>query len=221
VGGVYRNRGLEVARKWLILVIQPHVEALYQNMRNYVLPEAAPQPLVPETPYLSPPSSASSGGAGPALSSRDPDDRYRSLPPRVNVPQPEQGPRRIGGGVEEQPEAVNQSRSNRRRRRSSQGNSRSGGSGKQGLISPRKKCFLTYRGYPISILSMRRSYMVSALQDRLRLGREDKQSEEVLRSGRVATFDSAFYAATLFVASVGVSAWDTQGELSEGTHEGE
>jgi len=126
VGGVYRDQGLEVARKWLILVIRPHVEAVYQNMRNYFIHEAIPQPLVPipKAPYPSPPSSASSEGAGPALQSRDPDDRHRSLPPaRVNVPQ--QGPRRVGGGVDEN---VDQSRSNRRRRRYSQGNGRSGGS---------------------------------------------------------------------------------------------
>ena len=134
MGGVYRDQGLEIARKWLILVVQPHVEAAYQNMRNCRVPEANPQPQVPKLPYPSPPSSASSEGAGPALPSRDRDGRHRSLPTWVNVP--EQGPGRVGGGVEKQPENIDQSKRSRRRRRSSQGNGRSGDSGKQGLISP-------------------------------------------------------------------------------------
>lgn len=130
MGGVYRDQGLDVARKWLILVIQPHVEAVYQNLRNYVLSEAIPQPLIPKTPnpYPSPPSSASSEGAGPALPSQDPNDRHRSLPPWVNVPQ--QRSRQASGGAEKQPENIDRSRSNRRRRRSSQGNNRSGDPGK-------------------------------------------------------------------------------------------
>jgi hypothetical protein len=136
VGGVYRDQGLEVARKWLILVVQPHVEAAYENMRNCRVPEANPQPYAPKLPYPSPPSSASSEGAGPALPSRDHDDRHRSLPPRVSVPQ--QGSGRVGGGVEKQPENIDQSKRSRRRRRSSQGNGRSGDSGKQGLVSPRR-----------------------------------------------------------------------------------
>ena len=133
MGGVYRDQGLDVARKWLILVIQPHVEAAYQNLRNYVLPEAIPQPLVPKTPipYPSPPSSASSEGAGPALPSQDPDNHHRTLPPRVNVTQ--QRSRRTSGGAEKRPENIDRSRSNLRRRRSTQGNNRSGDSGKRGI----------------------------------------------------------------------------------------
>ena len=133
MGGVYRDQGLEVARKWLILVVQPHVEAAYENMRNCRVPEANPQPYAPKLPYPSPPSSASSEGAGPALPSRDHDDRHRSLPPRVSVPQ--QGSGQVGG---KQPENIGQSQRSRRRRRSSQGNGRSGDSGKQGLVSPRR-----------------------------------------------------------------------------------
>ena len=136
MGGVYRDQGLEVVKKWLILVVQPHVEAAYQNMRNCQFPEANQQPHVPKLPYPSPPSSASSEGAGHALQSRDRDGRHRSLPPRVSVPQ--QGSGRVGGGVEKQPENIDQSRRSRRRRRSSQGNGRIGDSGKQGLVSPRR-----------------------------------------------------------------------------------
>ncbi|KAF8468677.1 hypothetical protein DFH94DRAFT_685490 [Russula ochroleuca] len=86
VGGVYRDQGLEVVRKWLISVVQPHVEAAYQYLRNDSLPRAV---LYPRVPATSPPqpASTSSEGAGPVLRSRlarHPDDPQRNL--RDNIP---------------------------------------------------------------------------------------------------------------------------------------
>jgi hypothetical protein len=141
VGGVYRDQGLEVVRKWLISVFQPYVEVMYQYLRNDYLmlpgPEAVPRLQLPTNPCPSPPSSTSSEGAGfasPSHPARNPVDPNRSLPPRVNVPQRESG--RVGGSVEYHPEDIDQSGSNRRRRRTSQGDGRGGDSGKQGFISP-------------------------------------------------------------------------------------
>jgi hypothetical protein len=132
VGGLYRDQGLDVIRTWIIPIVQPHVEAAYQNLRDDYLPEAILLPGVSTASYPSPPpSSASSEGAEPPLPSRparDP-DTHRSPRPRVNVPQ--QGSGRVGGGVEDHLEGIDQSRSGQRRRRSGQGNGRSGDSGKR------------------------------------------------------------------------------------------
>jgi hypothetical protein len=136
VGGLFREQGLEVVTKWLNAVFQPHVEAVYQYFRNDYLmlsgPQAVLYPRVPTASYPSPPSE----GVGPGLSSRPTGERHRSLPPRTNEPQ--QGSGRVGGSMENRPEVIDQSRSNRRRRRSGQvDSSRRGDPGKRGLVSPR------------------------------------------------------------------------------------
>ena len=78
-------------------------------------------------------------------------------------------------------------------------------------------------GYPILILLMHRSYIVSALSDRLREEREDKQATEVLRSRQRVTLRSTLLPCLClpseFLAGQGSSAGST-GELSEETHEG-
>lgn len=78
-------------------------------------------------------------------------------------------------------------------------------------------------GYPILILLMHRSYIVSALSDRLREEREDKQATEVLRSRQRVTLRSTLLPCLClpseFLAGQGSSAGNT-GELSEETHEG-
>ena len=130
MGGVYRDQGLEVVRKWLIPVVQPRVEAAYQHMRNDSVPKAVAYPRVPITPPPQP-ASLSSEGVGHALRSRlaqHPGEPQRSLPPRDNVPQ--QGSGRVGRGVANHPEDIDQSRNRHQRRRSSQGDGRSGDSGK-------------------------------------------------------------------------------------------
>jgi hypothetical protein len=137
VGGVYRDQGLEVVRKWLISVVQPHVEAAYQYLRNDSLPRAV---LYPRVPATSPPqpASTSSEGAGPVLRSRlarHPDDPQRNL--RDNIPH--QGSGLVGKGAANHPKDIEQSRSHHQRRRSSQGDGRSGESGKRrGLLSVRR-----------------------------------------------------------------------------------
>ncbi|KAF8476293.1 ribonuclease III domain-containing protein [Russula ochroleuca] len=139
VGGVYRDQDLGAVRKWLISVIQPHVEAAYQHLRDDYLPKAVALPRVPAASNPSSPSPTSSEGAEPALPSppaREPGDQQRSLRSRVDGPH--QGSRRVDGGVDNHPQDTDQSGSNRRRRRSSQGEGRSGNSGKQGLASPRR-----------------------------------------------------------------------------------
>ena len=138
VGGLYRDQGLDVIRKWIIPLVRPHVEAAYQYLRDDYAPEAISMPGVPMAPYPSPPpSSASSDGTGPASQSRSARDldSHRSLRQRVNVPP--QGWSRVGGGVENHPKDIDQSRSNDRRRRSGQGNGRSEDSGEQGLVLSR------------------------------------------------------------------------------------
>ena len=143
MGGVYRDQGVKVVRKWLIPVIQPHVEAAYRNVRNDFLllpePETVPQSRVSTTPYPSPspPSFATSEGAEPVLPNHPswvPRDLHQSLPPRANAPQ--QGSVRVGGGVENHPKDL--SSRIRRRRRSSQGDWSDGDIGKQGLVSQRR-----------------------------------------------------------------------------------
>lgn len=145
MGGVYRDQGVKVVRKWLIPVIQPHVEAAYRNVRNDFLllpePETVPRSRVSTTPYPSPspPSFATSEGAEPVLPSHPasvPSDLHQSLPPRVNAPQ--QGSVRVGGGIENYPKDL--SSRIRRRRRSSQGNCSDGDIGKQRIVSQRRHC---------------------------------------------------------------------------------
>ena len=130
VGGLYRDQGLEVIKNWIIPIVQPHVEAAYQNLRDDYLPEAILLRVSTASYPSPPPSSASSEGAEPASPSRparDP-DTHRSPRPRVNIPL--QGSGRVGGGVENHLE-IDQSRSNQRRRRSGQGYGISGDSGKR------------------------------------------------------------------------------------------
>ena len=132
MGGVYRDQGLEVVSKWLIPVIKPRVEAAYQYMRNDSIPKAVAYPRVPTAPPPQP-ATSSSEGVGHALRShlaQHPNEPQRSLPPRDNVPQ--QGSGRVGRGVANHPEDIDQSRNRHQRRRSSQGDGRSGDSGKHG-----------------------------------------------------------------------------------------
>jgi hypothetical protein len=135
VGGLFREQGLEVVRKWLNAVFQPHVEAVYQYFRKDYEVQAVLQPRVPTASYPSPPSFETSERVGPGLSSRPTGERHRSLPPRNNELQ--QGSGRVGGSMENRPEVIDQSSSKRRRRRSGQVDSRRGDPGKQGLVSPR------------------------------------------------------------------------------------
>lgn len=136
VGGLYRDQGLEAVRKWIIPVVQPQVEAMYQNLRDDYLPEAISVTRVPAAPYPSPSSSSTSlesaGPASPSRPARDSGDSHRSLRPRTNGSQ--QGSKQVGVGVENHPKHVEKSRSNRKRRRPSQGDGRNGDSGKQGLV---------------------------------------------------------------------------------------
>ena len=147
MGGLYRDQGLEVVRKWIIPVIQPRVEAMYQNLRDDYIPEAIPLTRIPTSPHPlpSPPSTSleSAGHALPSRPARDSGDSHRSLRPRTNVSQ--QGSERVRGGVENRPEDVDKSKSNRKRRRPSQGDGRNGDSGKQGLVLLRKRDFVTIR----------------------------------------------------------------------------
>ncbi len=140
MGGLFREQGLDVVRKWLNLVFQPHVEAVYQYYRDdYLGPPAVLLPRIPTASYPLPPSFTVSEGVGPGLSSRPTGERHRSQQPRTNEPQ--QGSGRVGGNMGNRPEVIDQSRStgNRRRRRPSQVDSRRGDPdpGKQGLVSPR------------------------------------------------------------------------------------
>lgn len=134
MGGVYRDQGLEIVKKWLIPVVQPRVEAAYQYLRNDSIPKAVSYPRAPTTPPPQP-ASTSSERAGPTLQSRlaqHPGEPQRSLPPRDNVPH--RGSGRVGRGVANYPKDVDQSRSRHwhQRQRSSQEDGRSGDSGKHG-----------------------------------------------------------------------------------------
>ncbi|KAF8495966.1 ribonuclease III domain-containing protein [Russula emetica] len=127
VGGLFREQGFEVVTKWLNSVFQPHVEAVYQYFRDDYLmpgPQAVLLPREPTASYPSPPSSYVSEGMRPGLSSRPTGERHRSLPPRTNEPPSQQGSGRVGGSMGNRPEVIDRSRSNRRRRRSSQMDSR-------------------------------------------------------------------------------------------------
>ncbi|KAI0268568.1 ribonuclease III domain-containing protein [Russula aff. rugulosa BPL654] len=68
VGGLFREQRLEVVRKWLNLVFQPHVEAFYQYLRNDYLipvPQAVLLPREPVAFYPSPPSIIDSENVAP------------------------------------------------------------------------------------------------------------------------------------------------------------
>ncbi len=111
MGGVYRDRGLEVVSRWLSPLFRSRVEAAYQNLRNFhLLPpefEASPQPASSTTHYRSP-------SAGPPL----PSYLVENL-------------------VDTRPEGND--RPNRKRERlSSPGEGGSGNAGKQGTCSPRR-----------------------------------------------------------------------------------
>ncbi|KAI9509545.1 ribonuclease III domain-containing protein [Russula earlei] len=95
VGGVYRDQGLEVVSNWLISLLESHVEAAYQNVRNDYHPslETAAVPQPPGRPTardLSLSSSTSPECAGLAFPSHvveDPHDPRRCIPVHANVPQ--------------------------------------------------------------------------------------------------------------------------------------
>jgi hypothetical protein len=73
VGGLYRDQGLEVVSKWLISLLQPHVEDAYRKMReDHLLPpetDAVSQLEAPASIDSSLLSSTSPEGAGPVLPS--------------------------------------------------------------------------------------------------------------------------------------------------------
>ena len=140
MGGLFREQGLEVVRKWLNSVFQPHVEALYQYFHNDYLmpgPQAVLLPREPAASYPLPPSSIVSEGVAPGSSTRPARERHRSrsLSPRTNEPQ--QGLGQAGGNTRNHPEVIDQSRSNRRRRRSGQVDSGREDPGEQELVSLR------------------------------------------------------------------------------------
>ncbi|KAH9979703.1 ribonuclease III domain-containing protein [Russula compacta] len=90
VGGVYRDRGLEVVSKWLTSLFRTHVEAAYQIVREeHLLPPAATavsQPMASIARHPSP-SSSMSEGAEPASPSHPTGDTYdpcRRTQPRDN-----------------------------------------------------------------------------------------------------------------------------------------
>lgn len=131
MGGLFREQGLEVVKKWLNLVFQPHVEAVYQDFRNDYLrpgPQAVLLPRVPTTSYPSSPSSIVSEGVGPGLSR---EGRHRSLPPPARTNEPQRRSGRAGGSTGNRSEVVGQSRNYLRRRRSGQVDSGRGDPGKQ------------------------------------------------------------------------------------------
>ena len=84
MGGLYREQGLEVIRNWIIPIVQPHVEAAYQNLRDDYLPGAILLRVSSASSASPPPSSASSEGAEPALPSRPArnPDTHRNPRPR-------------------------------------------------------------------------------------------------------------------------------------------
>ena len=139
MGGLYREQGLEVVTKWLDSVFRPHVEATYKYFRDDYLglpgPQAVLLPRKPADSYPSPPSSNLSEGAGTGLPSRPTGERHQSPSLRTNELQ--QGSGWMDGSIGNRPEDIDQSRSNRRRRRSSQMDSRREGPGKQELVSLR------------------------------------------------------------------------------------
>ena len=133
MGGVYRDQGAEVASKWLMSLLRPHVKVAYQSLREaYLLHPVteAPLPAEASTAYKpSPFSSTSLEGAEAAFPSYRPGfprDHYRKTLPDVSVPQ--QSSAQAGDGVGTR-RAVNDRPHGRRRRRSF---SRDGGSGDAG-----------------------------------------------------------------------------------------
>jgi hypothetical protein len=87
MGGVYRDQGLEVISEWLFLLIQSHVEAVYQTVhKEYLLPPTTAAVLQPQTPTTHYPLLSS------PTSSED---------ARPNIPQ--QGLGKVGGGVSSSP----------------------------------------------------------------------------------------------------------------------
>ena len=129
MGGLFREQGLEIVRKWLNAVFQPHVEATYLYFRNDHETQAVLQSRVPTASYPSPPSSEVSESMRPGLSSRPTGEH----PPLANEPQ--QGSGRVGGSMGNRPEVIDQSSSKRRRRRSGQVDGRRGDPGKQRLFT--------------------------------------------------------------------------------------
>jgi hypothetical protein len=139
VGGVYRDRGNEVASNWLRSLLRPHVKAAYRRVReDHLLPpetEAPPQfeAYTPYDPSLF--SSTSSGGASlahPSYPGGGAFDRRRLTAPRANVSQQSMAQ---ADAVDTRRAVVDRPRSRRRRRRSSP---RDGGSDDAGKFSSMK-----------------------------------------------------------------------------------
>jgi hypothetical protein len=122
VGGVYRDRGLEVVSKWLTSLFRSHVEAAYQIVREeHLLPPTAAavsQPMASTARYPSPSSSISEGAepASPSHPVGDPYDPCRRSQLRDNLP--EQAPGLADGG-DGGPKVIDQPRRKRQRSRSS------------------------------------------------------------------------------------------------------
>ena len=142
VGGVYRDQGAEVASKWLMSLLRPHVKAAYQSVREaYLLPPVteAPSPFEASTAYKpSPFSSTSLEGAGAAFPSYLPGfprDLRQLTPPEAIVTQ--QSSAQAGDGVGTRRAVNDRPRGRRRRRRSSLKDVGRGDTGEQGTFSPR------------------------------------------------------------------------------------
>ena len=134
MGGVYRDRGPDVASDWLMSLLRPYVEGAYRRVREEHL-------LPPETTAHkpSPFSSTSSERAGPGLPSYPagfPHDLRRLTPPQTSVPQ--QSSAWAGGGVDTRRAVTDKPRGRRRRRRSSPKDGGSGDAGEQGKFSSRE-----------------------------------------------------------------------------------
>ena len=139
VGGVYRDQGAEVASKWLMSLLRPHVKVAYQSVRkDYLLPPVteATWPVEASTAYKpSPSSSTSLEGAEAALPSYLPGfprDHFQNTPPDVSVHQ--QSSAQAGDGVGTR-RAVNDRPHGRRRRRSFSSDGGSGDAGEKGTSS--------------------------------------------------------------------------------------
>jgi hypothetical protein len=138
VGGLYRDQGLEVVRKWLTSLLQPHVEDVYRTMREDYLPapletEAVSQLEAPASFGSSLLSSTSLEGAGPVLPSHlagGSHDHHRLTALQAYAPL--QSSAQAGDGVGTR-RAV--ARGKRKRQCSSPNDGRSGETGEQGTHS--------------------------------------------------------------------------------------
>jgi hypothetical protein len=137
VGGLYRDKDLEVVTGWLKKLMRDQVEAAYQTVRKeyFPLPAAAASPSsgVPTTDYPSPSSPTASEGARPDASSHLAEDAggssrtARRMPPPQADASKEEGSSRARAGDDDGPRSdradqpTSTSRKRRRRRSSPKG----------------------------------------------------------------------------------------------------